>query len=173
MKKDWLAIRSLMNPASVLEHTKKDSYLFISHHVPAPFGKEEGTESVWVSSSSDSLFSYFKEIVLREMLFEDFVNGDAVPGLQSLDFAPLLNLLIEGAQKGELDNWHDGLVTLEEIRDWANCVDETNRYVKIETILRKHDLNLHVEYYSSLKEAEKAKKEKKALLDKTFSSNSL
>ncbi len=171
MVKDWLAIRSMANPMSALEHSSNDVYLFVSHYVPSAFGKEDKIESTWLSSSRDSLFTFFKEIVLRQMLFEDYVNGDAVPGLQSLDFDPLLNILIEGAENGELDHWHGGLITLQEIRDWANNENEENRYEKMETILRAHDLNLHVEYYPSLEDAKNTKGKKRELLDQFLCGN--
>lgn len=171
MVKDWLAIRSMTNPMSALEHSSNDVYLLVSHHVPSAFGKEDKIECMWLSSSRDSLFAFFKEIVLRQMLFEDYVNGDAVPGLQNLDFDPLLSILIEGAKNGELGHWHGGLVALQEIHDWANNESEENRYEKIEAILRTHDLNLRVEYYSSLEDAKKTKGEKRELLDQFLCGN--
>gem|GEM_PF-6852576 len=107
----------------------------------------------WISSDLDSLFLFFKEITLREMLFEDYVNGDAVSELQSLDFSELLSLLLEGARNGELDSWHNGLASLEEIEGWANHQENKNHYERLEKILRSHDLNLHVEFYPNKKTA--------------------
>ena len=147
MKYDWVKIRSLVDPYSILNHTENDAYLYVSSKEAAPFGKEEKEVGRWISSDLDSLFLFFKEITLREMLFEDYVNGDAVPELQPFNFFDLLSLLLKGARNGELDSWHDGLVTLEEIEDWANHQDNKNHYEKLENILRRHDLNLHVEFY--------------------------
>ncbi len=167
MSNNWFEIRSKSNPKQILSHSDNDEFLFVSHFVASPFGEEEKEESEWISSSKSELFAYFKEIVLREMLFEDYVNGDAVPELQKHDFSTILGLLIEGAEKGELDDWHDGLKTLLEIRDWSEKDDAD--YAELEKILHKHDLNLHVEHFSSLEDAKRCGGAKRALLDELLS----
>ncbi len=168
MESKWLEIRSKFNPREILAHDEKDEFLYCSHYVASPFGQEEKEEGEWLSSSKNELFAYFKEIVLREMLFEDYVNGDAAPELQKYDFDTILSTLIEGAKKGELDGWHDGVTTLLEIDEWSKNSENID-YVNLEGILRKHDLNLHVEYFSSLEEAKKTEGNKKELLNEFLS----
>lgn len=150
---NWIKIRSEVDPYSCLPHSKDDAFLFVSHKIATPFGREDEIEKRWLSSNREFLFAFFKEITLRQMLFEDYVNGDAIAGLERLNFSELLSLLIEGAKNGELDLWHDGLITLEEIRHWTNESDSDDRYQRLENILIKHNLNLHVAYYPSKKEA--------------------
>lgn len=165
MNENWMEIRSKADPSEILKHSNSDEYLYCSHSVSSPFGEEDKEEGYWLSSSKNELFAYFKEIVLREMLFEDYVNGDAVPELQKHDFGTILDLLIDGAKKGELDGWHDGLSTLLEISAWSE--DESNiDYKKLETILRKHNLNLHVEHFASLEEAKRTDSLKRESLNR-------
>ena len=152
MKSKWFEIRAKANPKEILVRGDNDEFLYYSHLVASPFGQEEKEVGEWLSSSKNELFAYFKEIVLREMLFSDYVNGDAVPELQKYDFDTILSLLIEGAKKGELDGWHDGAITLLEIDEWSKNTDSFD-YANLEKILRKHDLNLHVEHFASLEEA--------------------
>lgn len=163
---DWQYVRSLLNPYSVLKHTDHDAFLFISFEEPAPFtSNSKHLKEEWIYSDDDSLFEFFKEIILRQTLFNDYVNGDAVPELQNLNFAELFSLLLNAAKKGELDGWHDGVTTLLELEKSINNVDTIDRYKEIEKTLRKHDLNLHVEYYKNKDEALKCdEKNKKELL---------
>lgn len=157
---DWNEVRKGIDPKRFLKHGSEDVYLYCSHFVAAPFGEDEKEEKEWISGFENEVFAYFKETILRQMLFEDYVNGDAVPSLQEMDFAALLSLLIEGGKNGEIDDLHDGYKTLLSLKEWSENCGINGRYEKLEAILKEHGLNLYVEYYSSLKEAKKASEDK-------------
>lgn len=153
--KNWQEIRSTIDPSTVLPHGDNDPILVLTHKEASPFGQEEKEVTFFISSNEKELHEYFLEIVLREMLFEDYVNGDAVPELQKLNFQDVLSILLEGAKKGELDDWHDGYSTLLLLKEWSKKEPNKSAYEELDDFLAKHDLNLRVEYFSSKEEAKK------------------
>lgn len=153
--KNWQEIRSRIDPSSVLKHEENDPALVIVRKEASPFGQAEKETRFLLSSNESDLHEYFLEIILREMLFEDYVNGDAVPELQKLNFQDVLALLLEGAEKGELDDWHGGYKTLRYLAEWSQQEPTGQAYEELNDFLKSHDLNLKVEHYKTIVEAKK------------------
>lgn len=153
--KNWQEIRSRIDPSSVLKHEENDPALVIVRKEASPFGQAEKEARFLLSSNESDLHEYFLEIILREMLFEDYVNGDAVPELQKLNFQDVLALLLEGAEKGELDDWHGGYKTLRYLAEWSQQEPTGQAYEELNDFLKSHDLNLKVEHYKTIVEAKK------------------
>lgn len=153
--KNWQEIRSRIDPSSVLKHEENDPVLVIVRKEASAFGQAEKETKFLLSSNEIDLHEYFLEIILREMLFEDYVNGDAVPELQKLNFQDVLALLLEGAEKGELDDWHGGYKTLRYLAEWSQKEPIGQAYKELNDFLKSHELNLEVKYYKSLVEAKK------------------
>lgn len=153
--KNWQEIRSRIDPSSVLKHEENDPALVIARKEASPFGQAEKETKFLLSSNEPDLHEYFLEIILREMLFEDYVNGDAVPELQKMNFQDVLALLLEGAEKGELDDWHGGYKTLRYLAEWSQKEPTWQAYKELNDFLKSHDLNLQVEHYKNIVEAKK------------------
>lgn len=151
--KNWQEIRSRIDPSSVLKHEENDPAIVIVRKEASPFGQAEKETKFVLSSNEHDLHEYFLEIVLREMLFEDYVNGDAVPELQKLNFQDVLALLLEGAEKGEFDDWHGGYKTLSYLAEWSQKEPTCWTYQELNDFLKNNDLNLEVKYYETIKEA--------------------
>ncbi len=144
--KDWNFIRSKVEPEGCLSHSDSDVFLKVSHKEASPFGEEAKETSKIISGEEKEVREFFIETSLREMLFDDYVNGDAVPELQNKNCQDILDILLEGARNGEFENWHDGLKTLEEIDQWISA---DSSYDSLNEIAKKHSLNLSLEYFSS------------------------
>lgn len=149
----WNMVRSLCNPLESFNIVKSDAGVIeFSHMVPGPFGLEEREEKGCIIHPNCALaFSMFLETIMREILFEDYVNGDAVPGLQQESYDSVLSILLHGARNGDIDGFHGGLASLEQIEEWSKTAPSTKEEAKIKfdelnQILDVADLNLKVTY---------------------------
>lgn len=152
-EENFKIIRSAPNPIGFMELKAQDShYLFASHDVPRPFGEaSERAESWLINPNKDVIEAFYKEIILRECLFESFVNGDAVPSLQSNSYNELLLTLIDEAKEGAIEGFHGGIDTLIAIKKWGqeDIADSISHYKNIEDICDSNGLNLHTEFFET------------------------
>jgi hypothetical protein len=155
----WNKIRSEVDPIGTLdkEGNKESSLLYFERREPRPFGEGFFLNGDWlIANDEDTLFAYFKELILRETLFEDYMNGDAVPSFQDKDFSFILQTLISGAKEGEFESFHGGLAGLTKIEKWSASSPKGKKqsslkYEELNHILSSCHLNLRVEYYPDYK----------------------
>jgi len=176
MEKSWNEIREEVDPIGEFDQkgNAQSSFLYFARREPRPFGKGFFLNGDWlIGDDQASLFQYFLELVLRETLFEDYMNGDAVPSFQDKDFSSVLATLISGAKEGEFDSFHGGLAGLIKIEKWSKILPKTKKqaakaYQELNAILGENKLNLQVEYFTSYSDSNSKSKEASERLKKRF-----
>jgi hypothetical protein len=174
---DFVKIRQEVDPISSFNQMaviKESSFLFCLHEEPRPFGQGLEEKGDWLFNEQPNvLLLGFKELVLRELLFEDYVNGDAVPALQPKGYDEVLSLLLVGAQEGEFDGFHGGIDTLKKLKVLADKKVEkaglAPLFKEYSDLFAKADLNLKISFYESKDELNNLDGLAKAMLQKRLS----